>query len=216
VIVRAFLSPLARRSTRAPGHEVGANGSSLAPPAAAGDVVHIRRAEPYDAYALVELARAVEGEEEGWLLGAQEWRDVRAARRYLSDARGRWDRAVLLAEDGGETVGRLSLIRGRHPATAHVATLAVIVARERRRRGIGRTLMEAAEAWARAVGVSKLELSVFVHNAPAITLYERLGYRREGVRRRHLRRGDDFLDVLLMGKELAPKTGDGSLSAAGG
>ena len=214
--MRAFLSPLARRSGLVPRHEAASNGSSGPPIPTAGDVVEIRRAEPRDADALVALARAVEGEEEGWLLSGQEWRDVRAARRYVSAARGRWDRAVLLAEDAGEIVGRLSLIRGRHPATAHVATLAVIVARDRRRKGIGRALMEAAEAWARAVGVSKLELSVFVHNTPAINLYERLGYRREGLSRRHLRRGDDFLDVVLMGKDLASETGDRSGQQDGG
>ncbi|HEV3407295.1 MAG TPA: GNAT family protein, partial [Gaiellaceae bacterium] len=68
-----------------------------------------------------------------------------------------------------------------------------------------RALLAAAEAWARDVGVSKLELSVFAHNAPAIALYERLGYRREGVRRRHLRRRDAFLDVVLMGKDVRPE-----------
>lgn len=171
-------------------------------------MVEIRHAEPRDAEALVELTRAVESEEQGWLVGGPEWRGVRAARRYLRDARGRRDRAIIVADHAGEVVGRLSLLRGRHAATAHVTTLAVLVSHERRGQGIGRALMDAAEAWAIEVGVSKIELAVFAHNAPAITLYERLGYRREGVRLRHLRHRGDFLDVLLMGKEVGPATGD--------
>jgi RimJ/RimL family protein N-acetyltransferase len=60
--------------------------------------------------------------------------------------------------------------------------------------------MEAAEAWAREVGVRKLELHVFPHNEAAIALYEGLGYEREGYRHDHYRRTDGFVDVILMAK----------------
>jgi RimJ/RimL family protein N-acetyltransferase len=77
-----------------------------------------------------------------------------------------------------------------------------MVARGHRRRGIGLALMEAAEDWARTVGVRKLELHVFPHNTPAIALYEKLGYQREGFRRGHYRRGGEFIDAILMAKEV--------------
>ena len=48
--------------------------------------------------------------------------------------------------------------------------------------------MAAAEEWARRAGVTKLELHVFPHNEPAIALYEKLGYEREGLRRGHYAR----------------------------
>jgi RimJ/RimL family protein N-acetyltransferase len=62
--------------------------------------------------------------------------------------------------------------------------------------------MEAAVDWARAHGVRKLELHVFPHNEPALALYEALGYRREGLRRAHYRRGSELLDVVLMAKDV--------------
>ena len=62
--------------------------------------------------------------------------------------------------------------------------------------------MEAAETWAREVGVSKLELHVFPYNQAAIALYEQLGYEREGYRRRHYRRGSGFVDAILMAKQV--------------
>jgi ribosomal protein S18 acetylase RimI-like enzyme len=77
-----------------------------------------------------------------------------------------------------------------------------MVARDFRRRGAGKAMMEGAEEWARSVGIRKLELHVFPHNEPAIALYEGLGYEREGFRRRHYRRGTEFLDAILMAKEL--------------
>ena len=51
--------------------------------------------------------------------------------------------------------------------------------------------------------MTKLELHVFPHNAPAIALYEKLGYEREGFSRRHYRRPDGrFVDAILMAKLL--------------
>ena len=116
--------------------------------------------------------------------------------------------AVFVAEDAGAIVGRLSLARDSHPASAHVADLGLMVARGFRRQGVGTALMEAAEEWARAAGIRKLELYVFPHNEPAIALYERLGYEREGLRRRHYRRGSDLVDAIQMAKDLHWQAGN--------
>ena len=51
--------------------------------------------------------------------------------------------------------------------------------------------------------VRKLELHVFPHNAPAIALYESYGFAREGYRKAHYRRGDEYVDAILMAYEVA-------------
>lgn len=164
--------------------------------------VLVREAQPGDAAALVELARAVGAEPEGWLITDGEWRSASEERRYLRAVRRHPDAAVLVAERPEGIVGRLSVARDPHPASRHVADLGLMVAQDQRRRGVGRALMEAAERWARETGVRKLELHVFPHNNAAIALYEGLGYVREGMRRRHYRRGSEYLDAVLMAKEL--------------
>ena len=59
-----------------------------------------------------------------------------------------------------------------------------MVAAAHRRRGIGtRADARGRGVGAPARGVTKLELHVFPHNEPAIALYEKLGYEREGFRR---------------------------------
>jgi len=165
----------------------------------------VRPAEPGDAAELVALASAVGGEPEGWLLTDDRWRSVGDERRYVRAVRRSTAGAVLVAVRGDEIIGRLSIARDPQEACAHVADVGLMVAREHRRRGVGRALLSAAERWARGVGVTKLELHVFPYNAAAIRLYEQAGYDREGLRRAHYRRPDgEFVDAILMAKQLTP------------
>jgi RimJ/RimL family protein N-acetyltransferase len=162
--------------------------------------VLVRRAAPGDAAALVELARDVGAEPEGWLITNGDWRTASEERRYLRAVRRHTHAAVFVAETADGIVGRISLARDSHPASEHVADLGVMVAEPHRRQGVGRALMEAAEDWAREVGVRKLELHVFPYNVAAIALYEEMGYEREGYRHDHYRRADGFVDAILMAK----------------
>jgi L-phenylalanine/L-methionine N-acetyltransferase len=162
----------------------------------------VRRAEPGDAQGLKELGDAVGGEPEGWLVTTNGWRDVADERRYLRAIRRYPNAAVYVAEDDGVVVGRLSVARDQHPASRHVADLGLMVAASHRRRGVGTALLEAAVDWARRAGVRKLELHVFPWNKGAIALYDRFGFVREGYRRGHYRRGDEYVDAILMAYEL--------------
>jgi RimJ/RimL family protein N-acetyltransferase len=160
----------------------------------------IRAADPSDAEQLTRLAEAVSAEPEGWLISiAGEWRSAGDERRYLKALRKYAHAAVFVAERGdGTIVGRLSVGRDPHPASAHVADLGLMVAIGARREGIGTALLQAAVDWARSAGVRKLELHVFPWNEAAIALYERFGFEREGYRKGHYRRGSEDVDAILM------------------
>ena len=158
----------------------------------------IRRAEPSDAQGLKDLGDAVGAEPEGWLVTTNGWRTAADERRYLRAIKRYPHAAVFVADDDGRIVGRLSIARDQHPASRHVADVGLMVAASHRRRGIGTALLEAATEWARAADVSKLELHVFPWNEAAISLYERFGFVQEGLRRAHYRRGDEYVDAILM------------------
>jgi RimJ/RimL family protein N-acetyltransferase len=160
--------------------------------------VIVRPAHPSDAEGLATLGQAVGSEPEGWLVSTNGWRDASDERRYLRAIRRYPNAAVYVAEEDGVIVGRLSIARDQHPASRHVADLGLMVAAEHRRRGVGTALLDAAVEWARQAGVRKLELHVFPWNKAAIALYDRFGFVREGYRRGHYRRGDEYVDAILM------------------
>jgi RimJ/RimL family protein N-acetyltransferase len=164
----------------------------------------IRHADPSDADQLTRLADAVSAEPEGWLISvAGEWRSAGDERRFLKALRRYPHAAVFVAErEDGALVGRLSVGRDPHPASTHVADVGLMVAFDARRQGVGRALMEAAVEWAREAGVRKLELHVFPWNEAALALYDAFGFEREGYRRRHYRRGGEFVDAILMAYEV--------------
>lgn len=164
--------------------------------------IRIRHARPRDARRLVELAREVGSEPEGWLATDARWQSSGAERAHLRAAVRSRHVAVLVAEGEHGIVGRLSIARRPHAPNSHVAEIGLMVALSERGRGIGTALLAAAEHWARGAGIVKVELHVLPHNAAAIALYERVGYEREGLRRRHFRRGDVYFDAILMAKQL--------------
>lgn len=108
----------------------------------------------------------------------------------------------------GAIVGSTILIRSRNPNSPHRAEVGkVIVHRTARRRGIGRALMAATEARARADGRWLLILDTTAGSA-ADELYRALGWRVLGTMPNHAYRADGTLsDTTYFWKDLRePRT----------
>ncbi|MFL5736409.1 MAG: GNAT family N-acetyltransferase [Actinomycetota bacterium] len=160
------------------------------------DGVTIRPARPRDAGSFLDLWRSV----------VAEGRSVRSERvrqrpsHYRRQFRRSWTDtgAEIVAVSGEQVVGHLSIRREDSPTTAHVATLGIAVAADHRRQGIGSALIAECLRWARGVGVHKVMLSVFPHNAQAIGLYRKFGFVEEGRLVAYSRRAGGYQDELLM------------------
>jgi [ribosomal protein S18]-alanine N-acetyltransferase len=76
----------------------------------------------------------------------------------------------------------------------------IVVARELRRQGVGAALLRATLAWAQEQTARRVELEVRAGNCPAIALYERAGFVRDGLRRSYYRNPEE--DAVLMGMPL--------------
>ena len=105
----------------------------------------------------------------------------------------------LVAEQDGALVAFLVVIGSPIPRTRHAAYLALGVSRAWWGRGVATDLLKEALRWAPSVGVSRFELSVMTTNKRAIALYEHLGFKFEGVRRRAYMINGVAIDDHLMG-----------------
>ena len=127
-------------------------------------VVRVATAEDLDALVALENAS---------------FEEDRISRRQFRHLLFRGNATVLLAEDAeGRLLGDVVLLFSRGTATARLYSIAVDHAA--RGRGIGRLLVEAAEAEAWRRERAWMRLEVRKDNAASIGLFESLGYRRFG------------------------------------
>lgn len=106
---------------------------------------------------------------------------------------------TLTLEVDGVPAGHVMVQRRAGKHYAHVGEIAIIVSNAQRGVGLGRSLMEMAIDWGRAVGLAKLSLRVFPDNGRAIALYRSLGFEDEGLVRGEVRMPSGDRDMLLMG-----------------
>lgn len=174
----------------------------------------------------------------GWLLRQALWQGIlRQTRQDMVEPRifEKWCQpgvsAFLVAEDAaGRPVGCVAMLRrhtlykearvplGDASASSEVSVWRLVVDSSARNGGIGRTLMAAAEAWAREHGCT--HVSLITGNAASKQFYRRLGYATE-TRERALRAifgapgGPAAFDALghLRQMMLRSRLGNGSIMA---
>jgi RimJ/RimL family protein N-acetyltransferase len=157
----------------------------------------VREATLDDVDPVLELVVAVAAE--GRWIAVEAPVDREARRRRVAENVEDPATIALVADAGGELVGQLDL----HLARYGVADLGMLVAAGWRGRGVGAALLAAGIERARAAGAHKIALQVWPHNAAAIALYERFGFQREGLLRRHYRRrSGELWDAVVMGLRL--------------
>ena len=164
----------------------------------------IRAAQLEDAEGLLALQLSLDRETTFMMLEPGERSlDVGDLRARIAQLLVSPNSTLLLAEIDGAPVGFIEAEGGEYRRTRHVAHLALGVLAAYRRRGVGTSLLETMDDWARSHGVRRLELSVMSDNEPAIALYRKAGYQVEGTRSGSILREGRFVDGLAMAKFLA-------------
>lgn len=169
---------------------------------AASQPVVVRTARPADDAALAEL-EAVAWTPESGFPSVQARMAARGS--FFGDASP--PQACLVAEADGNVAGYLRLGPATPlPENAHVlAVQGLAVHPAARRRGVAAALLTAAAARARERGARKLTLRVLGSNGPALALYERLGFTREGVLAAEFFVNGGYVDDVLMARPLVPQ-----------
>ena len=140
------------------------------------DEVEVRFAREDDAAAMVDYMAALTAERLD-TISQREAPDLEDERDWVLRAAFAERGFILLAVAGDAVVGMLDLWAGERPDNRHAGQFGMSVAKAWRRRGVGRRLLEAAIAEAREwPGFRRLQLECVAWNAPAIALYESLGF----------------------------------------
>jgi len=159
--------------------------------------VTVRNTEPDDYKALHRIfsgPRAVAGTLQMPLPSAEMWR-----KRLSEPPEGLYS-LVACVED--EVIGEISL----HTSPTrwrmrHVGGIGMAVRDDWQGKGVGTALMEAAldlaDNW---LNLTRIELHVYVDNAPAIALYEKFGFEVEGTHRRFAFRNGEYVDAYSMAR----------------
>ena len=134
--------------------------------------VIFRGAEPRDMPRLVALIGELFAIETAFTVNPA--RQEKGLRALLAAPNAR----VLVADANGEVVGMCSVQLTTSTAEGAPSGLIedVVVDRAWRGRGIGRALLDEAEAWARGQGAARVQLLADQRNAPALDFYKGRGW----------------------------------------
>ena len=106
---------------------------------------------------------------------------------------------VAIVED--QVVGHLMIAAETRPRRSHVASFGLCVDAARHNQGIAtallREMIAMCDNWLR---IERIELTVFVDNAPAIALYQKLGFDIEGTGKRYGLRDGDYIEAYFMAR----------------
>jgi len=157
----------------------------------------IRRAEPDDSSALYEMFTSPKLYANTLQLpypSREQWR-----RRLSEPGDGTYN---LVAVVGDKVVGMFGLHTfPARPRRHHAAAVGLTVHDDWHGKGVGTALMRAgldlADNW---LNLTRLELEVYTDNEAAVRLYERFGFEREGLLRRHAYRDGRYVDSYVMAR----------------
>jgi RimJ/RimL family protein N-acetyltransferase len=109
---------------------------------------------------------------------------------------------LLIAVNGEEIIGSLSVRRKDRKRLAHAVSFGMSIREAWRGRGLGSALLQRVVDWAEAEpGVLKISLQVFADNEWAIGLYRKFGFVEEGrLARETQREPGEFVDDLVMAR----------------
>lgn len=166
-------------------------------------MITIRHVTDSDADALLQLRTELDRETAFMMLEPGErTMDVEEQRSRLAAIIARDNQTIVLAEHAGTLVGFLSACGGEFRRNRATAYLVIGVLQAFAGQGIGSRLFAAAEEWAGAHGIHRLELTVMAHNHRAVHLYQKMGFEIEGTKRDSLCVDGVYVDEYAMAKLL--------------
>ena len=159
-----------------------------------GRAVGVRAFEPQDREELVSMYASLSPETLRWSMPPYNRQRVERMTSYLESS------INLIAIDDKKIVGHLQISIGTSPRFSKLGDLFIYLNQNYQNLGLGAALMTEALRSARERRLHRVELTVVADNHRALHLYEKLGFRREGVKREnYLGEDGKYHDEIVMG-----------------
>jgi len=158
--------------------------------------IAIRKAEPSDAEAIWKCYTSPMVVRNTLQLP---YRSLESVRELLTKSgEGQY---TLVAVVDGEVVGVIGLHTSSRPRVNHRGEIGMMVRDDWQGKGVGKAMMQAvvdlADKW---LNLTRIELTVFTDNEPAIALYRKFGFEIEGALRKYAFRDGEFVDAYAMAR----------------
>lgn len=107
---------------------------------------------------------------------------------------------ILVAKYGNRIIGHCMLDVYQHSTGKGISSLIINVHQDFQNKGLGTAMIETIIDWAKSKGMHRIELSVVAEQKMAVHVYEKVGFRIEGVQREAYY-GEDgkYHDKVIMG-----------------
>ncbi|WDV44585.1 GNAT family protein [Clostridiaceae bacterium M8S5] len=171
-----------------------------------GSELIIRNATLEDAKELIELLNKGGGQTDFLPFGKDEYSlSVKELQNMLERFSKRDNLLYIVAEINSKIIGMLNFRSNNSKKTKHVGELGIMIDKESWGLSIGTHLINYLIVWAKANGITKINLRVREDNARGIRLYKKMGFVEEGILTKENFSNGKYYSCVFMGLDLEKK-----------
>jgi RimJ/RimL family protein N-acetyltransferase len=164
--------------------------------------VEIRTAEPKDADGIFDVMKSVMKEKVFTLHETDEYRETaKTIVQKIKKFRNAPGKIIISALFGNRIIGYATFNNRDLRKIKHTGYLTIFIKKKLRGKGLGEELMKILIQWGIANKlIRKMTLAVFSNNKNAIALYEKIGFKIEGICSKDVKINGRYYDSVLMYK----------------
>ncbi len=161
----------------------------------------VREIKTEDAEKLANLMKQVEADSQYmlWEAGERTFQPEKQL-KMIQEMNGSENSTILVAEKDTDLTGFLLSFGGSARRNKHSVYVVIGILKEYRGNGIGTLLFKKLEQWALKHNIHRIELTVVARNEAGLSLYKKMGYEIEGIKRDSLLINGEFMEEYYMAK----------------
>lgn len=165
--------------------------------------MNIRTITENDSEQFLLLCKSLDHETQFMMLEPDErTTTVEEQRQRIRNVLSQDNQMIFIVEDNERLIGYLGAFGGSYRRDRHCAYIVAGILQSYAGQGLGKRLFEALDEWAMNQKIHRLELTVMCHNERAVHLYQKLGFKTEGIKRDSLQVDGRYVDEYYMAKLL--------------